>query len=1133
LLVAYAGVLIYSRPHVEGDGLRYDTFLDTVQDDEIEDARILNQDAVIVGRYRRTDGSIASYNAPYLKFAASQEGLLELLVKKNVPTTIDQQFAKQLVLPATILIPALIIVVVFVYLLLAYRRGTGLFGISSGARKLGSEEAGATFKDVAGQEAAIEELREIAGFLSEPERFQELGARIPTGILLYGPPGCGKTLLARALAGEAGAAFYSISGSDFVELYVGVGAARVRDLFREAREHAPAIVFIDELDAVGSRRGPAAAVGSSGEQEQALNQILAEMDGFSPLEGIVVVAATNRPDVLDPALLRPGRFDRSVGLERPDEDDRLAILSMHARTRRLEQGADLRALASRAHGLTGADLANVVNEAALLAARQRKPAISRAELEQGLARILEAPERQRRLAMRERSIGRRATGLDERVTFDDVAGAEEAIAELSEIRDYLAEPERFAEVGAEAPKGILLYGPPGCGKTLLARAVAGEANAAFYSIAASEFVERFVGAGASRMRDLFAEAKAVAPAILFIDEIDALGARAQAGPEETPQHAEGLQTLNQLLTELDGFAPRTGLIVMAATNRPDVLDPALLRRGRFDRQVEIVLPDRSGRRAVLELHAREKRFAPDVDLDRVAARAHGLTPADLANVVNEAALLTVRARRPAISQSELDEALGRILEAPERQRRAALRNRSVGRRAAGSQERVTFEDVAGIDDALTELAEVCDYLARPERFAEMGARVPRGILLTGPPGCGKTLLARAVAGEANAAFLSAAASEFVQIYVGQGAARVRDLFSEAKAMAPAIVFIDEIDALGGRRAETRLDGGSREYDQTLNQLLTELDGFEARTGVILIAATNRPDMLDPALLRPGRFDRQVEITPPDRAGRRAILELHAKDKRLAEDVDVNVVAGVTQGFSGADLANVVNEAALLSARKELPAISRAAVEEAIERVLLGVASRSHIMSDEERRIVAYHEAGHALAGLSLLGVTVPHKVTIIPRGRSLGHVWQIDEGERAIHSRSALVNQMAMGLGGRAAEELVIGEPGSGAADDLARVSDMARRMVCELGMSEALGGVTFRAADGRSGLPGYSEDVTRRIDAEVQAIVAEARAHARRVLTESPATLDRLAEALLERETLSAAELEALVAGTAPAIAR
>ncbi len=1127
LLVAYVGVLAYARPHLDGERLRLDRFVALVNDGQIKSATVLDEDSTIVGTYARRGGARARYNAPYLKTSGSQQSLVDLLIAKRVPTTVDQQFAKKLVFPATILIPSLIVIVVFVYLLLSYRRGTGLFGIASGARRFDADSPQVTFADVAGQDAAVAELRELAAFLSEPERYAQLGAEIPRGVLLYGPPGCGKTLLARALAGESGAAFLSISGSDFVEMYVGVGAARARDLFREAREHAPAIVFIDEIDSVGGRRGGAAAAASGGEHEQALNQILTEMDGFSPMDGIIVIGATNRPDVLDPALLRPGRFDQAVGLERPGEPDRLRILALHASRRRMADGTDLAALAARAHGMTGADLANVVNEAALVAARERRPAILQEDLERGLARVLEAPERQRRLAMRDRSVGRRSAGLDERVTLADVAGQDAAKADLRELVEFLAEPQRFKDLGARIPKGILLFGPPGCGKTLMARAVAGEANATFISVAATEFVEVLAGEGAARVRDLFAEARMSAPAIVFIDEIDALGARrsgraAGAGGEQE-------QTLNQLLVELDGFEPSNGVILMAATNRPDMLDPALLRPGRFDRTVALERPSAADRLAILAHHARDRRIDPEADLRAIAERAHGLAGADLHGVINEAALLAARERRPAISQGELEAALDRILEAPERQRRLALRAKSVGRRSAGIDERVTFADVAGVGDALDELRELRDYLAEPERYAQLGARIPRGVLLSGPPGCGKTLLAKAVAGEANAAFFSAAATDFVEVFVGEGAARVRDLFAEARAVAPAIVFIDEIDALGARRSSGALDG-TREREQTLNQLLVELDGFEARGGVLLMAATNRPDILDPALVRPGRIDRQIEIMLPDRAGRREILSVHARGRRLAADVDLDELATITQGFSGADLANVVNEASLLAARGGAAAIGAGALAQAVERALLGVSSRHAVMSAEERRVVAYHEAGHALVGLVLPGVTAPQRVTIIPRGPGLGWVISADERERTIHTRSMLVNQMAMLLGGRVAEEIVFGEGSSGASDDLAQVSAQARRMVCALGMSETLGDMTYTGehVDGGRG-PAYSERETELIGAEARRLVVEARQRAAEVLEASRPTLDRIAQTLLERETISRDELQALAAPSAP----
>ncbi|MBA3300224.1 MAG: AAA family ATPase, partial [Thermoleophilaceae bacterium] len=626
ILVAFLQVVAATRPQVTGQKLPFSTFIDLAEAGRIENARILDVDSYVVGTYRPRGGEPARYNVPYLKTLNPRERLVDSLQENRIPTSIDQQFGKSLAPVAVALLPALIITIVFVYFILSYRRGTGLFSDRSGAQKATGEDELSNFDHVAAQDTAVTELRELAQFLSDPKRFTDLGARIPTGVLLYGPPGCGKTLLARALAGESGASFYSISGSDFVETYVGVGAARVRNLFREARENAPSILFIDEIDAVGRQRkaGPSASGGSSEEQAQARNQILSEMDGFSPVEGTIVVGATNRPDDLDPALLRPGRFDRAISVDRPDELGRAAILEVHGREKPLASGVDLSAIANRATGLTGADLESVMNEAALLAARADKTEISQSELDDALTRILEAPERQRRLSARNRNVGRASLG-EERVTFAQVAGSAEAVAELGEIKEFMNDPGRYTEMGARFPRGFLLIGPPGCGKTLLARATAGESNAAFLSVAATEFTEIFIGEGSGRVRDLFAQARAIAPAIVFIDEIDAIGSK--RGSSLDGGNRESEQTLNQILIELDGFRQRDGVIVMAATNRPEILDAALIRTGRFDRTITLGLPDRADRKAILDVHGNGKSVGEDVDLDAVAGITRGLSGA--------------------------------------------------------------------------------------------------------------------------------------------------------------------------------------------------------------------------------------------------------------------------------------------------------------------------------------------------------------------------------------------------------------------------------------------------------------------------------------------------------------------------
>ena len=431
VFAAFFGVLELSRPHVDGERLRYDKLVSLTREGRIKDVRVLDEDAYAVGRFVSDDGTVRRYNAPLLR--GSQNDLINTLLNYSAPVYVEQQVGKRVGGVASSLLPALMIVVLLAYMIVSYQRGSGLFRVRSGARRITAGAGGVTFADVAGQSSAVAELKEITEFLSDPNRFADLGAVVPKGVLLYGPPGCGKTLLAKALAGEAGAAFFSITGSDFVELYVGVGAARVRDLFREARKCAPAVIFIDELDGIGRARSTAGTLKTQGEQEQGLNQILAEMDGFSPSEGIIVLGATNRPDVLDRALLRPGRFDRTVGLERPDEEARLAILNSHARGKRLEDAVDLADLARRAIGLTGADLAGVMNEGALLAARGGRPAVTQLDLDSALQHLLEAPERQRRLSLKDRSIGRRFADA-ERITFADVAGVDDALDELAEVR---------------------------------------------------------------------------------------------------------------------------------------------------------------------------------------------------------------------------------------------------------------------------------------------------------------------------------------------------------------------------------------------------------------------------------------------------------------------------------------------------------------------------------------------------------------------------------------------------------------------------------------------------------------------------------------------------------------------------
>jgi cell division protease FtsH len=447
------------------------------------------------------------------------------------------------------------------------------------------------------------------------------------------------------------------------------------------------------------------------------------------------------------------------------------------------------------------------------------------------------------------------------------------------------------------------------------------------------------------------------------------------------------------------------------------------------------------------------------------------------------------------------------------------------------QKKITFKDVAGVDEAKEELKEIIEFLREAQKFQKLGGRIPKGVLLVGPPGTGKTLLARAVAGEANVPFFSISGSDFVEMFVGVGASRVRDLFEQGKKNAPCIIFIDEIDAVGRHRG-AGLGGGHDEREQTLNQLLVEMDGFESNDGVILVAATNRPDVLDPALLRPGRFDRRVVVGRPDVRGREEVLRVHAKKVPLSEDVDLRVMARGTPGFSGADLANMVNEAALSAARMNRKAVAMIDFETAKDKVLMGAERKSMLLTDEEKRVTAYHEAGHALVAAKRLHADPLHKVTIIPRGMALGVTMQLPEDDKHTVTKSYLETQLAILMGGRIAEEIFLKQMTTGAGNDIERASDLARKMVCEYGMS-GMGPLTFGKKEeqiflGReiSQHRDFSEETARQIDAEVRGLVDEAYRSAYDILNTNQELMHRISNALLERETLDANDLRLLLEG-------
>ncbi len=458
--------------------------------------------------------------------------------------------------------------------------------------------------------------------------------------------------------------------------------------------------------------------------------------------------------------------------------------------------------------------------------------------------------------------------------------------------------------------------------------------------------------------------------------------------------------------------------------------------------------------------------------------------------------------------------------------------KSRAKRMSVDSPKITFRDVAGVDEAVEELHEIKEFLENPKKFQALGARIPKGVLLYGPPGTGKTLLARAVAGEAGVPFFSISGSDFVEMFVGVGASRVRDLFEQAKQNSPCIIFMDEIDAVGRHRG-AGLGGGHDEREQTLNQLLVEMDGFEMKDNIILIAATNRPDILDPALLRPGRFDRQIVVDRPDRLGRRKILDVHTRGKPLAREIDVDALAGQTPGFTGADLSNLVNEAALLAARNGKREITQVELEEGIMRVIAGPEKKTRVMSDKERKITAYHEMGHAIVGHYLPNADPVHKISVVSRGQALGYTISLPTEDKFLTTRAELQDQMAMTLGGRAAEEIVFGEVTTGASNDLEKVTATSKQMVMRFGMSEKLGPRVFGHDHGMpflgrefSAEPDYSDEIAREIDDEIRRIVEQAHVQAKDILSSHRESLTKLSEILIKRETIEKEQFESLLSG-------
>ena len=576
------------------------------------------------------------------------------------------------------------------------------------------------------------------------------------------------------------------------------------------------------------------------------------MDGFGNNSGIIVLAATNRADVLDKALLRAGRFDRQIYMGNPSLQDRIGIFKVHLKKVKCDGSVDLDKLARMTAGLSGADIANICNEASLLAARQGKKAVQQPDFMAAIDRVTRQLDK--------------PTRMTDTVTFDDIAGMKRPKREVREIINFLHNPEQFTRLGGVIPRGVLLVGPPGSGKTMLAKAVAGEANVPFFSTSAAEFQGEFMGSGVSRVRELFRNAQEKAPCIIFIDEIDAIGSRSN-------RNGEREITLNQLLAEMDGYGTNNGVIVMGATNRVELIDSALIRPGRFDRQIYVGFPEKDDRIELYNLYL--NRISVDIDkidVEELARRSSGFSAAEIANVCNDAALQAASQYSEMVTQDHLLNSIEKVRKGLDFETKLA--------------NNVTFDDVAGVKKSKSKMLEIVDFLKRPDYYTRLGAKIPRGVLLSGTTGTGKTLLAKAVANGADVPFVSVAGPDLANPY-SDPIARLHSIFKEAREKSPCVVFIDEIEAIGAKRSKVMAD---QSRTPALSQLLVEMDGMGNNSGVIVLAACNNQDSLDKSLLRPGRLDRHIYVAQPNLEERAEIFNLYLKDVKVGEDVDVQNLA---------------------------------------------------------------------------------------------------------------------------------------------------------------------------------------------------------------------------------------------------
>jgi ATP-dependent metalloprotease FtsH len=931
---------------------------------------------------------------------------------------------------------------------------------------------------------------------------------MPHGLLLYGQSTDDMTKLALAIGKSWAQKIIVVNALDIG--IDGRGRAQIRELYSDTLSFPSLVVIVKNIESLLPAAPPNVDYNESMQRFYKWFEDLNENN-----QPVLIIGLTDNLYKIAPDALKLGRFDVTLHVDEPNANERAEVIKELFSQYNIKKG-NVKEIATKTEGFSRKDLHNFVNQS-LLNASSSNQVVSEKDLNIALSEVIknrDSFEMYEKISKIDKEF-QLITPDEISTRFSDLAGLDDVKAELKDAVDALHNPEKYTKIGATPPRGILLYGPPGTGKTMMARALAGESQVNFINASGSAFVEEWVGTGAMRIRNLFNMARRNAPCIIFIDEFDAL-AVARAKDSGGGGSNERNQTVNQLLVEMDNLdkSRNANIFVIAATNNISTIDKAVLRPGRLDRKIFFRLPNEIERKKLIENLLTSKNIKAGFDAAKLASETKGYSPAELNNLINQAILVAAKAGKQIITEEDILKVQDKVSEEMMMIAKQGMDlDVDIYR---PNQLKSSFKSIAGMDDVKKELSQMITFLKSPEKAKQIGINLPKGWILHGPPGTGKTSLARAVAGESGVTFISTTGSAFVQQWVGLGASRVRELFEVARQHAPAIIFIDEIDAVAAKRAG---DNSNSEYAQTTNQLLTELDNVnkDRNAGIVVIGATNRLDKLDEAVLRPGRLGKSVYVRLPNLSEREAIFKLYLAKIKTTSDIDAKKLASTTGGFSGADIENLVSEAAIIAYGNNKDKVGMSDFENAKDIILLGRETKGSVLPEEQKN-TAYHEAGHAIVGIYSKNYPFKfYKITIGIRDETLGVTFFEENIEIHAYSREALIDLIAMKLGGKIAEEMIFGKNNftTGPSSDLQQATQIAQEMVKKYAMGKDDTYIAYEYLDSAS-----SELINEQIDA----IIKEAASRAQKILTDHRAKLDALAKSLLEKETLSHDEVMKII---------